>query len=86
MKIQLFRKVKEHSPNMGTKTGLFPVDISTHETSAGERTFPKHGDENSAFKFLMKQQILSSERTFPKHGDENYFVGSQQTSMRSVIM
>ena len=38
--------VKEHSPNMGTKTKRLSRDFSTFFHCCGERTFPKHGDEN----------------------------------------
>ena len=39
--------VKEHSPNMGTKTAsASPLSIILWAI-ASERTFPKHGDENS---------------------------------------
>ena len=38
--------VKEHSPNMGTKTMFTVKIVAKCRESCGERTFPKHGDEN----------------------------------------
>ena len=38
--------VKEHSPNMGTKTKVKEQRIREFTGKCSERTFPKHGDEN----------------------------------------
>ena len=64
--------VKEHSPNMGTKTLEVVCYLSGVSLAFRERTFPKHGDENTRKSSLPFPTIyLISERTFPKHGDEN---------------
>ena len=48
----IIKEVKEHSLNIGTKTLGVPIPLSSLFNVAGERTFPKHRDENKAVKFL----------------------------------
>ena len=75
--------VKEHSPNMGTKTTLSSFLFNMSRRCLSERTFPKHGDENQLC-LALTFNVFPGERTFPKHGDENFVLSSTLSSFLIV--
>ena len=76
------KHMKEHSPNMGTKTCAYLFSghmLSPFITHMKEHS-PNMGTKTIAV-FLFIITLSSNERTFPKHGDENL----QSAYIRSTL-